>query len=104
MLNQPARSNREGLAVINRCPRRFDAGQLPYISGISADKHREGNGRTGMLLLHAVAARCGRELDLSRVTRADWYEAARDSMPLRRDGRPSHRPFLPLLNKAVKSV
>jgi cell filamentation protein len=65
---------------------------------------REGNGRTGMLLLHAVAGHCGRQLDLARVSRADWYEAARDSMPLRRDGRPSHRPFLPLMNKAVKSV
>lgn len=64
---------------------------------------REGNGRTGMLLLHALARRCGRELDLSGVTRGDWYCAARDSMPLRRDGRPSHRPFLPLLNQAVKT-
>ena len=64
---------------------------------------REGNGRTGMLLLYALAARCGRQLDLSRVTRADWYRAAKDSMPLRRDGTASHRPFLPLLNKAVKT-
>lgn len=64
---------------------------------------REGNGRTGMVMLHALAVRCGRELDLSGVTRADWYDAARDSMPLHRDGRPSHRPFLPLLNRAVKS-
>lgn len=64
---------------------------------------REGNGRTGMLLLHALAGRCGRELDLSPITREDWYHAARDSMPLRRDGAPSHRPFLPLLNRAVKT-
>jgi cell filamentation protein len=65
---------------------------------------REGNGRTGMVLLHALAARCGRELDLSELTRSDWYAAAKDSMPLHRDGRPSHRPFLPLLNKAMKSA
>ncbi|MEZ0049102.1 cell filamentation protein [Mycobacterium sp. MAA66] len=64
---------------------------------------REGNGRTGMLFLHALTAKCGRRLDLSGVTRADWYEAARDSMPSRREGTPSHRPFLWLLNKAVKS-
>ncbi|MGB8404836.1 MAG: Fic family protein [Mycobacterium sp.] len=64
---------------------------------------REGNGRTGMLFLHALTAKCGRRLDLSGVTRADWYEAARDSMPSRREGAPSHRPFLWLLNKAVKS-
>ncbi|MDR3664742.1 MAG: Fic family protein [Mycobacterium sp.] len=64
---------------------------------------REGNGRAGMLLLDALAARCGRQLDLAGVTRADWYSAARDSMPLHRDGHPSHRPFLWLLNRAVKS-
>jgi cell filamentation protein len=64
---------------------------------------REGNGRTGMLLLHALAGSCGRGLDLSPITREDWYHAARDSMPLRRDGVPSHRPFLPLLNRAVKT-
>lgn len=64
---------------------------------------REGNGRTGMLLLHAVAGRCGRQLDFTDVTRAAWYAAARDSMPLHRDGHPSHRPFLWLLNRAVKS-
>ena len=64
---------------------------------------REGNGRTGMLLLHALAARCGRQLDFTTVTRAAWYSAARDSMPRHRDGYPSHRPFLWLLNPAVKS-
>jgi len=65
---------------------------------------REGNGRTGMMLLHALAARCGRDVDLSGIDREDWYSAARDSMPLRRDGLPSHRPFLPLLNRAVKTA
>jgi cell filamentation protein len=65
---------------------------------------REGNGRTGMVLLHALAARCGRELDLSGLARSDWYAAAKDSMPLHRDGRPSYRSFLPLLNKAMKSA
>lgn len=64
---------------------------------------REGNGRTGMLLLHALAGRCGRELDFTGVSRAAWYSASRDSMPLHRDGRLSHRPFLWLLNRAVKS-
>ncbi|WP_142239821.1 Fic family protein [Mycobacterium sp. ST-F2] len=64
---------------------------------------REGNGRTGMLLLHALAGRCGRQLDFTGVSRAAWYAAARDSMPLHRDGRLSHRPFLWLLNPAVKS-
>lgn len=58
---------------------------------------REGNGRAGALLLHGVAAACGRTLDLSGITREQWYGAAADSMPFRRDGRASHRPFLYLL-------
>jgi cell filamentation protein len=62
---------------------------------------REGNGRTGTLLLHTVAALCGRRLDLTGVSRDDWYAASRDSMPFRRDGRPNHRPFLPLLAGAL---
>ena len=64
---------------------------------------REGNGRTGALLLHGVAARCGRRLDLSGVKRARWYAAARDSMPFRRDGRASHRPFLYALAGTLSS-
>jgi cell filamentation protein len=58
---------------------------------------REGNGRVGALLLHGVTMRCGRVLDLSGLTRQEWYAAAADSMPYRRDGRASHRPFLYLL-------
>jgi len=48
--------------------------------------------------VHGVAARCGRTLDLSGLTREEWYVAAADSMPYRRDGRASHRPFLYLLS------
>jgi cell filamentation protein len=62
---------------------------------------REGNGRSGTLLLHTVAALCGRRLDFTEVSREDWYAASRDSMPFRRDGRPTHRPFLPLFTSAV---
>jgi cell filamentation protein len=62
---------------------------------------REGNGRAGALLLHTVAALCGRRLDLTAVSREEWYAASRDSMPFRRDGRPNHRPFLPLLSGAL---
>jgi cell filamentation protein len=62
---------------------------------------REGNGRAGTLLLHAVAALCGRRLDLCAVSREEWYAASRDSMPFRRDGRPNHRPFLPLFAGAL---
>jgi cell filamentation protein len=57
---------------------------------------REGNGRAGALLLHTVAALCGRRLDFTEVSREEWYAASGDSMPFRRDGRPNHRPFLPL--------
>jgi cell filamentation protein len=62
---------------------------------------REGNGRTGTLLLHTVAALCGYRLDLSGISRADWYAASADSMPFRRDGTANHRPFIPLLVRAV---
>jgi cell filamentation protein len=62
---------------------------------------REGNGRAGALLLHTIAALCGRRLDLSAVAREEWYAASRDSMPFRRDGRPNHRPFLPLFADAL---
>jgi cell filamentation protein len=62
---------------------------------------REGNGRTGTLLLHTVAALLGRRLDLSEVPRAQWYAASHDSMPFRRDGMPNHRPFLPLFVGAL---
>jgi cell filamentation protein len=62
---------------------------------------REGNGRAGVLLLHTIAALCGRRLDLSAVSREQWYAASRDSMPFRRGGKPNHRPFLPLFADAL---
>jgi cell filamentation protein len=42
-------------------------------------------------------------LNLSNVSRAEWYAASRDSTPFRRDGRANHRPFIPLLLRAVRS-
>jgi cell filamentation protein len=81
----------------------YDDARLSYeLARLYADFNqihpfREGNGRTGAVLLHDVATRCGRTLDLSGVTRTSWYAAAADSMPFRRDGRASHRPFLYLL-------
>jgi cell filamentation protein len=75
-----------------------------YVDFNQIHPFREGNGRTGALLLHGVAARCGRTLDLTVTNRAEWYSAAFDSMPpRRRDGRASHRPFLPILVRAVTS-
>jgi cell filamentation protein len=85
----------------------YDNPRLSYeLARVYADYNqihpfREGNGRAGALLLHDIAARCGRRLDLTSIRRDDWYAAARDSMPLRRDGRASHRPFLFLLLRAV---
>lgn len=87
----------------------LDDARLGYeLSRLYADYNqvhpfREGNGRTGTLLLHTVAAGCGRKLDLSNVSRAEWYAASRDSTPFRRDGRANHRPFIPLLLRAVRS-
>ena len=57
---------------------------------------REGNGRTGTLILHTIATLRGRHLDFSAISRAEWYAASRDSMPTHRNGSADHRPFVPL--------
>jgi cell filamentation protein len=86
----------------------YDDPRLSYeLARIYADFNqihpfREGNGRTGALLLHTVAQTCGRRLELNDVSRGAWYSAAVDSMPFRRDGRASHRPFLYLLGPALR--
>lgn len=85
----------------------LDAPALAYeLSRLYADYNqihpfREGNGRTGTLLLHTLAALCGFRLDLSGFSRHDWYAASRDSAPFRRDGQANHRPFLPLFGPAL---
>jgi cell filamentation protein len=85
----------------------LDAPALAYeLSRLYADYNqihpfREGNGRAGTLLLHTLAALCGFRLDLSGVTRSDWYAASRDSAPFRRDGQANHRPFLPLFGPVL---
>jgi cell filamentation protein len=62
---------------------------------------REGNGRTGTLLLHMVTTLRGRRLDLGAISRGQWYAASHDSMPLRRGGTPDHVPFVALLVRAL---
>ena len=62
---------------------------------------REGNGRTGTLLLHTVTALRGRTLDLGAISRRQWYAASHDSMPLRRGESPDHAPFVALLVRAL---
>jgi cell filamentation protein len=100
------RVNDAALSIVDRCAG-YDDARLAYeLARLYADFNqihpfREGNGRTGALLLHCVAARCGRSLDLSGVQRTQWYAAAADSMPFRRDGRASHRPFLYLLSGTI---
>ena len=81
----------------------IDDGTLSYrLARIYADYNqihpfREGNGRTGTLLLHLLAHRAGRRLFLDDLTRAEWISASRDSMPFRRDGRADPRPFVAVL-------
>jgi cell filamentation protein, protein adenylyltransferase len=65
---------------------------------------REGNGRTGTLLLHTAAALCGHRLDLREISRTQWYAASRDSMPYRRGGAANHRPFLPVFLHALSAA
>ncbi|MCX5041847.1 Fic family protein [Aldersonia sp. NBC_00410] len=86
---------------------RPDTAQLGYwLSRLYADYNhthpfREGNGRTGTLYLHVVAQLCGHRLRLDMITRTEWIAASQDSMPLRRIGRPNHRPFLALFARAL---
>jgi cell filamentation protein len=62
---------------------------------------REGNGRTGTVVLHIVATLRGRQLDLGSISRRQWYAASRDSMPKGRGGAVDPRPFVPLLARAL---
>ncbi|MGY4712268.1 Fic/DOC family protein [Mycolicibacterium sp. CBM1] len=84
-----------------------DSARLAYeFAGWYADYNqvhpfREGNGRTGTLLLHTLAALCGHRLDLSVVSRPEWYAASRDSAPYRRGGAANPRPFLPVFLRAL---
>jgi cell filamentation protein len=102
----------DGAAHVEALARRLvkadpdEAGLAYELSRLYADYNqihpfREGNGRTGTLLLHTLAALCGYRLDLSGISRLDWYSASRDSAPFRRAGQANHRPFLPLLMPAV---
>ncbi|OLP04007.1 hypothetical protein BVU76_02915 [Mycolicibacterium porcinum] len=81
----------------------LDDGALSYrLARIYADYNqihpfREGNGRTGTLLLHLLAGRAGRRLHLDDMPRSEWIAASRDSMPFRRDGRADPRPFVAVL-------
>ncbi len=76
------------------------------LAGLYADYNsvhpfREGNGRTGTLMLYIVATLRGRRLDLSGFSREEWYAASRDSMRLRRGGRADPQPLLPLFVRAL---
>ncbi len=62
---------------------------------------REGNGRTGTLLLHTVATLRGRRLDFGVISRAQWYAASRASMPTRRYRPADPRPFVPLIVRVL---
>jgi cell filamentation protein len=48
-----------------------------------------------------VASLRGSSLDLSTLSRGEWYVASRGSMHRRADGRADHRPFVPLLVRAL---
>lgn len=86
----------------------IDDGTLSYrLSRIYADYNqihpfREGNGRTGTLLLHLLARRAGRRLVLDGMSRSEWIDASRDSMPFRRDGRADPRPFVAVLRGRLR--
>ena len=95
-------SDAQELAETKRSDTQF-AYRLAHIYSAYNHTHpfREGNGRTGSLLLHKIADRSGRRVDLGRVTRTTWIEASRDCLPFRRDGVADHRPFLPIMNTVL---
>ncbi|MGB3772556.1 MAG: Fic family protein [Rhodococcus sp. (in: high G+C Gram-positive bacteria)] len=84
-----------------------DHGEVAYLLSRTyaelnqAHAFREGNGRTGTMLLHLLLAPTRFRLDLSAVERDEWIAASRDSAPFRRSGAPSPRPFLPIFLRAV---
>ncbi|MGW4101135.1 Fic/DOC family protein [Mycobacterium sp. NPDC004974] len=86
----------------------IDDGTLSYrLARIYADYNqihpfREGNGRTGTLLLHLLAGRAGRRLFLDDMARSEWISASRDSMPFRRDGRADPRPIMAVLRGRLR--
>lgn len=86
----------------------IDDGTLSYrLARIYADYNqihpfREGNGRTGTLLLHLLAGRAGRRLLLDDMARSEWISASRDSMPFRRDGRADPRPIMAVLRGRLR--
>jgi cell filamentation protein len=85
----------------------LDAGPLSwwlsvvYVQLDRAHPFREGNGRAATTLLHELVAPSGHRLDLARVVRAEWVQAARDAAPFRGTGAPSPRPFVPVLRRAL---
>ncbi|WP_092808208.1 Fic family protein [Rhodococcus globerulus] len=86
---------------------RADRGRLAYalatvyVTYNHAHPFREGNGRTGTLLLHQLVSSTGFLLDLSGIDAAEWVAASRDSSPFRRTGAPSPRPMIPVLRRAL---
>ncbi|CRZ15408.1 Fic/DOC family protein [Mycolicibacterium neworleansense] len=86
----------------------IDDGTLSYrLARIYADYNqihpfREGNGRTGTLLLHLLARRAARRLHLDDMSRSEWISASQDSMPFRRDGRADPRPFVAVLRGRLR--
>lgn len=106
-------------SVVQRRMRRVEASARALVNETAADDElvarlaalyadynhvhpfREGNGRTGTLLLHTVATLRGRRLDFGMISRAQWYAASRASMPTRRFRRADHRPFVPLIARVL---
>lgn len=99
------------ICALARDGRGLDDGALSFrLARIYAEYNaihpfREGNGRTGTLLLHLLAHRAGRRLRLDTVTRDEWISASRDSMPSRRriatNGHADPRPFVAILRRSL---
>jgi cell filamentation protein len=93
-------------AMVTDDPANHDDALASQLARLYADYNyvhpfREGNGRTGTLMLHIVTTLRGRRLDLGAISRTEWYTASHDSMPRRRGGTADHEPFVPLFDRAL---
>ncbi|WP_123023959.1 Fic/DOC family protein [Mycolicibacterium stellerae] len=93
-------------ALVATDPSHHDDALASQLARLYADYNyahpfREGNGRTGMVMLHIVTTLRGRLLDLATITREEWCAASSESMPPRRGGSTDHRPFIPLFVRAL---
>ncbi|GGG09021.1 hypothetical protein GCM10007304_23880 [Rhodococcoides trifolii] len=86
----------------------LDHGSLAYVCSAlyavmnQAHPFRDGNGRAGRAFLCELTRETAFHIDYSHTDRAEWVAASIDSAPMRSNGTPSPRPFLPIFRAVVQ--